>query len=103
MDIEDYSQKQVAYAIFGDDKGYLKDNLELELLDYEGEVLDYKLPASVTLEVIEAENAVAGDTATGATKQVVLETGMKTRTPLFVNVGDHIKVNTSSGDYITRA
>lgn len=103
MDVEDYSQKQVAYAIFGNDKGYLKDNLELELLDYEGEVLDYKLPASVTLEVIEAENAVAGDTATGATKQVILETGLKTRTPLFVNAGDKIKVNTASGEYITRA
>ena len=103
MDVGDYSQKQVAYSIFGDDKGYLKDNLELELLDYEGEVLDYKLPASVTLEVVEAENAVAGDTATGATKEVILETGLKTRTPLFVNVGDKIKVNTASGDYITRA
>ena len=103
MALDDYSQKQVAYAIFGDDKGFLKDNLELELLDYEGEVLDYKLPASVDLLVVEAENAVAGDTATGATKQVILETGLKVKTPLFVNQGDMIKVNTSTREYITRA
>ncbi len=53
-------------------------------------------------EVVEAENAVAGDTATGATKEVVTETGLKVNTPLFIQVGDYIKVNTESGTYITR-
>jgi elongation factor P len=53
-------------------------------------------------EVVEAENAVAGDTATGATKEVITDTGMKVKTPLFVNVGDTIKVNTDTGEYITR-
>jgi elongation factor P len=53
-------------------------------------------------EVVEAEHAVAGDTATGATKDVVTETGLKVRTPLFVQVGDTIRVNTESGEYITR-
>ncbi len=102
MDSETFDQKQVAYAVFGDDKGYLKNNLVLELLDYEGEVLDYKLPASIDFEVVDAEAAVAGDTATGATKLVTTETGLQVRTPLFVEVGNRIKVNTIEGNYITR-
>ena len=102
MNNDTYVQKQVAHAVFGDDAKYLKDNMELDLLQYEDEVLDYKLPITLELEVIESENAVAGDTATGATKEVILETGLKVRTPLFVNVGDVLRINTESGDYITR-
>ena len=59
-----------------------------------GEVLDFILPKSMEFEVVEAENAVAGDTATGATKEVITDTGLKVKTPLFVNAGDTIKVNT---------
>ena len=102
MDSETYAQKQVPYSIFGEDKGYLRDNMELDLLLYEEEVLDYKLPITVELEVVEAENAVAGDTATGATKEIITETGLKLRTPLFVVVGDVLRVNTETGEYITR-
>ncbi|HSH03365.1 MAG TPA: elongation factor P [Anaerolineae bacterium] len=102
MNTGDYSQKQVRYETFGDDKYYLKDNLDLELLLYGQEVVDYNLPPNVDLEVTEAENAVAGDTATGATKQVVLETGLRTKTPLFVNTGDVIRVSTTTGEYVTR-
>jgi len=51
---------------------------------------------------VEAENAVAGDTATGATKEVITDTGLKVKTPLFINAGDTIKVNTDTGEYITR-
>ncbi len=103
MEVEDFSQKMVNATVFGDDIGYLKDNLEIELLDYEDEVLDYNLPVTVELEVTQAENAVAGNTATGATKLVTCETGLQVRTPLFVNVGDVIRVDTRSGDYLTRA
>ena len=60
------------------------------------------LPTTVELEVTETEMAVAGDTATGATKEVTLETGLKVAVPLFVNVGDVIRVDTRSGVYITR-
>ena len=59
--------------------------------------------SSMDFEVVEAENAVAGDTATGATKEVITETGLKVKTPLFVQVGNRIKVNTETGEYITRA
>ncbi|MDX1417538.1 MAG: elongation factor P [Candidatus Promineifilaceae bacterium] len=102
MDVATYEQKQVPHAVFADDLQYLIDNMELDLLDYEGEVIDYDLPKSMEFEVVEAENAVAGDTATGATKDVVTETGLKVRTPLFIQVGDRIKVNTETGTYITR-
>jgi elongation factor P len=102
MDTDSYEQRQVPHAVMEGDARYLRDNMELDLLMYEGEVLDYLLPNTMDFEVVEAEHAVAGDTATGATKDVVTETGLKVRTPLFVQVGDTIRVNTESGEYITR-
>ncbi len=102
MDVDSYEQKQVAHPVLEDHVQYLVDNMELELLSYEGEVIDYDLPKSMDFEVVDAENAVAGDTATGATKDVITQTGLKVRTPLFIQVGDSIKVNTTTGEYITR-
>jgi elongation factor P len=102
MNVETFEQKQVPYAIFADQVQYLRENMEVDLLDYEGEIIDFDLPKSMEFEVVDAENAVAGDTATGATKEIVTDTGLKVRTPLFVQVGDYIKVNTESGTYITR-
>ena len=102
MDTETFEQKQVGHQVLEDQKEYLRDNMEIDLLSYEGEVIDFDLPKSMEFEVVEAENAVAGDTATGATKEVITDTGLKVRTPLFVQVGDIIKVNTESGSYITR-
>jgi elongation factor P len=102
MDNQTYEQPNVAYTVMGDDARWLRENMELELLLYEGEVIDYNLPLNIDLEVVEAEQGVAGDTATGATKEVVTETGVKVRTPLFVEVGDRIRVDTRSGEYVTR-
>lgn len=102
MDTETYEQQHVAQAVMAADRHFLRDNMELELLSYEGEILDYMLPKSMEFDVAEAENAVAGDTATGATKEVITETGLKVKTPLFIQVGDRIKVNTETGEYITR-
>lgn len=102
MDQESYEQRRVNHDVMGDDAQFLKDNMELELLLYEGEVIDYNLPPNVDLEVVSSEMAVAGDTATGATKEVILETGLKVRTPLFVEVGDVIRVDTRSQEYVTR-
>jgi elongation factor P len=93
----------VAPAVFGDDAQWLKENLEIDLLFYDQEVIDYDLPMTVDLEVTEAEMAIAGDTATGATKDVTTETGAVVRVPLFVDVGNVIRVNTQTGEYITRA
>ena len=102
MDTSSFEQPHVAHTVLGDDVQWLKENMEMELLLYEGEVIDYNLPLNVDLKVVESEMAVAGDTATGATKEVVTETGVKVRTPLFVNEGDVIRVDTRSGEYITR-
>jgi elongation factor P len=102
MDNETYDQPQVAHSVFGEDARWLKENMNLALLLFESEVIDYDLPLNVELEVIDAENAVAGDTATGATKEVITEKGIKVKTPLFINVGDVIRVDTRSGEYVTR-
>ena len=102
MDVDTYEQKFINHEVIGDDAKYMIDNMEMELLSYEGEILDYDLPITMEFEVVEAENAVAGDTATGATKEVITETGLKVKTPLFVQVGDRIRVNTTSGEYLTR-
>ncbi len=88
--------------VLGDDIYYLTENLPMKLSRYEGEVLGYEIPMAVEQKVVESEMAIAGDTATGATKQVVTETGLKVTVPLFVNVGDVIRINTDTGAYITR-
>ena len=103
MDVETYEQPALSASVLGDDLLYLKENTEIKLLQHEGETIDYELPTTVELEVKESEMAVAGDTATGATKQVKLETGLQVRAPLFVNPGDVIRVDTRSGEYLSRA
>lgn len=102
MDNETFDQPHIAHAVMEDDAKYLKENMEIDLLSYEGEIIDYSLPATVEMEVVDAEMAIAGDTATGATKEVVTDTGLKVRTPLFVQTGDTIRVDTRNGSYITR-
>jgi elongation factor P len=102
MDVESFEQPQIPNSVFGDDVLYLMENLQLKLSFYDGEVIDYELPTTVEHEVVDSEMAVAGDTATGATKQVVTQTGLKVTTPLFVSVGDTIRVDTRTREYITR-
>lgn len=102
MDTDTYAQKQLPHAILEDDKHYLIDNMEMELLSYEGEILDYSLPITMEFDVVQTDNAIAGDTSSGATKLVTTQTGLEVRTPLFVKEGDRIRVNTESGEYLTR-
>lgn len=102
MDIETYDQPQLSQDTFGDDALYLTENLQLKLSFYEGEVIDYELPTTVEHEVTESEMAVAGDTVSGASKQVRTQTGLKVQVPLFVNVGDTIRIDTRTGAYVTR-
>jgi elongation factor P len=102
MDIDNYEQPQIRADTFGDDVYYLTDNLQLKLSSHEGEIIDYELPTTVELEVTESEMQIAGDTAGSATKQVTTQTGLKVTTPLFVAVGDTIRIDTRSGAYVTR-
>ncbi|MBN2304573.1 MAG: elongation factor P [Anaerolineae bacterium] len=102
MDIETFEQPQLRQDTFGDDFAYLKENLQLKLKAYGGEIVDYELPPNVDHKITDAEMAVAGNTATGATKKVITETGLTVTVPLFVNVGDVIRVDTRDGSYVTR-
>ena len=102
MDTETYDQPQLRKDIFGEDLLYLRENTRLKLLSYESEIIDYELPTAVEHKITEAEMAIAGDTATGATKKVKTETGLQVTVPLFVNVGDKIRIDTRDGSYITR-
>jgi elongation factor P len=102
MDTESYEQTALSAAVLEDQIPYLKENLELVLSTFEGEALDIELPTTVDMEVVEAEMAVAGDTATGTLKKVTLETGLEVQVPLFVETGDIIRVDTRSGKYVTR-
>lgn len=102
MDLETFEQPQLSQGIFGDDRLYLKENMHLELSKYGNEIIDYIMPNNVELEVVESEAAVAGDTANSPSKRVKVETGLEVQVPLFVNVGDVIRIKTEDGSYVTR-
>jgi len=102
MDVETFEQPALPKEVLVDVVDFLKegDNIELEL--YEGEPIEVEVPINVELEVIDAEPGYAGDTATGATKGVTLETGLKLQVPLFVERGDTLRIDTRTGEYLTR-
>jgi elongation factor P len=102
MDTGTYEQTPLNAASLGDNVKFLRENMEAKLTFYEGQPIDIELPASVDLEVVESEPGIRGDTATGANKFVTTETGLRVQVPLFVNVGDTIKVDTRTGAYLTR-
>jgi elongation factor P len=102
MDNETFEQPAVSGKMLGDDALYLKEGMEVKLTFYKSEPLDIELPTSVDLEVQEAEMAVRGDTATGVTKKVRTSTGLEVQCPNFVKVGDTIRVDTRTGEYVTR-
>ena len=102
MNTETYEQPALPAAILGEAVDYLTENMTLTLSFYEGEPIDVILPTAVELQVTDAPLAIAGDTASGATKQVTLQTGLKVTVPLFVEEGDIIRVDTRSGEYVTR-
>jgi elongation factor P len=102
MDTTSFEQHELRADVFGDDAEYMTENMGMSLLTYNEEIIDYQLPTTVDHEVVEAEMAVAGNTATGANKKVTTVTGLKVTVPLFVNVGDKIRVDTRDGSYVTR-
>lgn len=102
MDTETFEQPALNADALGDAVNYLKENLEAKLTLYGSEPIDLELPTTVDLEVVESEMAVKGDTATGANKSVTVETGASVTVPLFVNVGDVIRIDTRNGNYVTR-
>jgi elongation factor P len=102
MDTETYDQVSVRADLVGDKAGYLKEGAEYSVSLLDNEPLDVELPSAIELKVVDAEMAIAGDTATGASKRVTCETGLEVQVPLFINVGDTIRVDTRTGEYVTR-
>lgn len=102
MDMETFEQPAIHAEVLGDQAKYLKENMELKLTFYQGEPIDVELPLTVDMQVVTAEAAVRGDTATGVTKKVVTDTGLQVQVPQFVQSGDVIRVNTETGAYVTR-
>lgn len=103
MNLSDYGQIVITPEDVGYAARYLVDGMTVSLPMYQGTPIGVDLPASVELEVTYAEPGVKGDTRTGATKTVTVETGIEVGVPLFVEQGDRIKVDTRTGAYLTRA
>lgn len=102
MDPETFEQPGIPKDLIGDSAGFLKEGTEVKLTFYMNEPLDIELPTSVELKIIQADAAVRGDTATGVTKKVTVETGAFVDVPMFVKEGDVIRVDTRTGEYLTR-
>lgn len=102
MDLSSYEQFPLDEEAIGDSVDFLKENMELSLLFHEEKVIGIQLPTSVILEVVETEPNFKGDTVSGGGKPAILETGVKVNVPMFVKLGDKIKVDTRTYDYIER-
>jgi elongation factor P len=102
MDNDTFDQPAIKKDTIGNDAKYLREGMEVKLTFYNGEAIDVELPTSVDLKVVRAELAIRGDTATGVTKKVETETGLIVQCPNFVNEGDTIRVDTRTGEYVTR-
>ena len=103
MDKETYEQIMLSEAQIGDQVKWLKENMNLGVLLYNNEVIGVDLPNTVELEVIETEPGIRGDTATGGSKEAIVETGAAVQVPFFINVGDVLIIDTRTGTYVSRA
>ncbi len=102
MDVESYDQFAVPREGLEDRIYYMKEGDTYRITMWEANPIDVTVPLKIVLEVTEAEDAIRGDTVTGATKPVRTETGLDVKVPLFIKQGDRILVNTESGDYVER-
>jgi len=103
MDNETFDQRNVPPETLGDNSNYLIEGRIATMLMYGEEIIGTDLPASVELTIAETEPGLQGDRSSGGTKPAVLETGKSIQVPLFVNIGDVVKVDTRTGDYQSRA
>jgi elongation factor P len=102
MDQEDFEQTEITSQQIGPQAKYLKENLEVQVLTHNGGVLGVDMPMTMELEVVETDPGLRGDTASGGSKPAKVETGAMINVPLFINVGDKIKVDTRSDSYLER-
>ncbi|MBP1989060.1 elongation factor P [Paenibacillus eucommiae] len=103
MDTETYDQFSLPVEQLKWELNFLKENMMINIMSYQGEILGISLPNSVELKVVETEPGIKGNTATGASKGAKVETGLTVQVPLFINEGDVLLVDTREGKYISRA
>ncbi len=102
MDMETYEETTLSPKQIGDRVKYIKEEMEVNVVFWNEQVLDVDLPTSVTLEVTDTDPGVKGDTATGGSKPAIVETGAQVMVPLFISIGEKIKVDTRDGSYLGR-
>ena len=102
MDMETYDQMAVNADVVGDSLKFVKENETVKVISHQGNVFAIEPPITVELKVTETEPGVKGDTATGATKPAIVETGAQIMVPLFVNQDDVLKIDTRTGEYLSR-
>ena len=102
MDLQSYDQFSMTAGQLGESAQYLIDGMTLDRTTYESETIGVELPVTVDHKVVETEPGFAGDTQSGARKPATTETGLVVQVPLFVSVGDTIRIDTRTGDYQTR-
>lgn len=103
MNMNDYEQIELAKSLIGDDAKLLKENLEVDIMFFEGEMLGMTLPDKIELKVIHTEPAVKGNTTSSAMKDATLETGLVIKVPLFIEQDEVILVSSKDGKYVSRA
>ncbi len=103
MDTETFEDVTLSRDQLGNDANYLKENIVVDLLTYDGEPISVELPTTIELRIVQTDPGFKGDTATGGTKPAIVETGLRVNVPLFVNEGEVIRVDTRTGAYIERA
>ncbi|MBC5637182.1 MULTISPECIES: elongation factor P [Ornithinibacillus] len=103
MDTATYEQIELSSDQIEYELKFIKENMEVSIISYQGQMLGIDLPNNVELEVIETEPGIKGDTASGGSKPATVETGLVVQVPFFINVGDKLIINTSDGKYVSRA
>ena len=102
MDNSTYDQEQIAKNLLDWEKNFLVENVEFKITYYQNEVVGVELPVKMELEIVECPPAVKGDTVNKATKDAVLETGLKVKVPLFIENGEVVIIKTEDGSYVSR-
>lgn len=103
MDTQTYDQITLDKDQLEWEINFLLENMNIKIMQYNGEILGIQLPNSVELKVVETEPGIKGNTATGATKNAKVQTGLNVQVPLFINEGDVLLIDTREGNYISRA
>lgn len=103
MDCETYDQTTITREVFGDDILYLKPNTQINAMYHDGKIVSYELPKTVDLLVTDTPPGIKGATATNQLKEATMETGLKTRVPAFIEVGETLRISTETGGYLSRA